>query len=136
MAPKRRQPFSAVLGPLEADVMQAVWERGVVTVRDVQLALVGPRPVAYTTVMTTMGRLSDKGFLERIEGQPAHRYSALVSRDEYARTAVRSVLDWLVGQFGDPAVAHFLDSADTDPQLIRSLREAIAQMEEAADKGE
>jgi predicted transcriptional regulator len=116
--------------------MQAVWDRGEVTVRDVQLALTGPRPIAYTTVMTTMGRLADKGFLKRIEGQPAHRYSPLVSREDYARTAVRSVLDWLVGQFGDPAVAQFLDSPDLDPQLIRSLRAAIAQMEEAAEDRE
>jgi predicted transcriptional regulator len=132
MSPKRRQPFAAVLGPLEAEVMQAVWDGGDVTVRDVQAALSRTRAVAYTTVMTTMGRLADKGFLRRVESQPAHRYSALVAREEYARTAVKSVLDWLVGQFGDPAVAHFLDSPEADSQLIASLREAIARIEDAA----
>jgi predicted transcriptional regulator len=116
--------------------MQAVWDGRDVTVRDVQLALESSRPVAYTTVMTTMGRLADKGFLRRVESQPAHRYSALVSRDEYARTAVKSVLDWLVGQFGDPAVAHFLDSPEADSKLIASLREAIARIEDVGrDRG-
>ena len=136
MSRKRRQPFSAVLGPLESEVMRAVWDGGEVTVRDVQLTLSSSRPVAYTTVMTTMGRLADKGFLRRIEAQPAHRYTALVSRDQYARSAVKSVLDWLVGQFGDPAVAHFLDSPEADSQLLASLREAIARIEGASqDRG-
>lgn len=113
--------------------MQAVWNGRDVTVRDVQVALESSRPVAYTTVMTTMGRLADKGFLRRVETQPAHRYSALVAREEYARTAVKSVLDWLVGQFGDPAVAYFVDRVEReDWALIESLREAVAQRESAA----
>ena len=132
MTPKRRQPFAALLGPLEAEVMEAVWVRGEVTVRDVDFALNESRQVAYTTVMTTMGRLAEKGFLHRVETQPAHRYSALVTRDEYASNAVKSVLDWLLGQFGEPAVAYFVDRVGRkDERLIESLREAIVRREVA-----
>jgi predicted transcriptional regulator len=127
MSRKRRHtPLAAVLGPLETEVMEAVWDGGEVTVRDVQSVLTTQRPVAYTTVMTTMGRLADKGFLQRVEVQPAHRYSALLSRDEYAETTVSSILDWLVGQFGDPAVAYFVDRIEKeDAALLNTLREAI-----------
>jgi predicted transcriptional regulator len=112
--------------------MEAVWDGGEVTVRDVQRVLARQRPVAYTTVMTTMGRLADKGFLRRIEIQPAHRYSALLSRDQYAQTTVSSILDWLVGQFGDPAVAYFVDRLEKeDAALLNTLREAIESRKRA-----
>jgi predicted transcriptional regulator len=135
MSRKRRQaPLAAVLGPLETEVMEAVWDGNDVTVRDVQRVLTRQRPVAYTTVMTTMGRLADKGFLRRVEVQPAHRYTALLSRDQYAHTTVSSILDWLVGQFGDPAVAYFVDRLEKeDAALLESLREAIERRKAADD---
>jgi predicted transcriptional regulator len=137
MSRKRRQaPLASVLGPLETEVMEAVWEGGEVTVRDVQQVLARQRPVAYTTVMTTMGRLADKGFLRRIEVQPAHRYTALLSRDQYAHTTVRSILDWLVGTFGDPAVAYFIDRVgNEDKAVIDQLREAIRKRESTEGNG-
>jgi predicted transcriptional regulator len=135
MSRKRRQaPLAAILGPLETEVMEAVWDGNEVTVRDVQRVLTRKRPVAYTTVMTTMGRLADKGFLRRIEVQPAHRYTALLTRDQYTHTTVSSILDWLVGQFGDPAVAYFVDRLEKeDAALLNSLREAIERRKAAGD---
>lgn len=132
MSRKRRQPFSAVLGPLESEVMRAVWDGGEVTVRDVQLALSSSRPVAYTTVMTTMGRLADKGLLRRVEDQRAHRFTPLLTREQYADSTVKSVVDWLVSQFRDPAVAYFLDRVEEDDEkVIAALRDAIDQRKRA-----
>jgi predicted transcriptional regulator len=127
-ASRRKHTLSEVLGPLESEVMDVAWERGDVTVRDVHEALNGSRPVAYTTVMTTMGRLADKGLLRRVEDQRAHRFVPLLSRDQYADSAVKSVVDWLVTQFKDPAVAYFLDRVEKeDAEVIDALREAIDQ---------
>src|SRR5918996_1531006 len=83
MAPRRKHTLAEVLGPLEAEVMEVVWDRNEVTVRDVHKTLKANRDIAYTTVMTTLGRLTDKGLLRRVEGQPAHHYSAIVSREQY-----------------------------------------------------
>ncbi len=128
MAARRKHSLSEVLGPLEAEIMDVVWDHGEVTVRDVHGALSSNRALAYTTVMTTLGRLSDKGFLRRIEDQPAHRYSAIVSRDQYARSTVKSVVDWLMGHFPDPAVAYFIDRVEEeDVEVIDRLREAIEE---------
>ncbi|MGI8774349.1 MAG: BlaI/MecI/CopY family transcriptional regulator [Actinomycetota bacterium] len=127
-AARRRHTLSEVLGPLESETMDVVWELGEVTVRDVHGSLNEKRSVAYTTVMTTLGRLADKGFLRRIERQPAHRYSALVTREQYARRTVKSVVDWLVHQFPDPAVAYFVDKVETeDEEVIARLKDAIDQ---------
>lgn len=132
--PRRRQPLSDVLGPLEAEVMEIIWDRGEVTVRDVHRALASRRDIAYTTVMTTMGRLSDKKLLQRIEDQPAHRYQALLSREQYANSTVKNVVDWLVNHFRDPAVAYFIDRVEEeDSAVIDSLREAIEQRKKSSD---
>lgn len=136
MAPRRKHSLADVLGPLEAEIMDAVWDSGEVTVRDVHEALDGDRPLAYTTVMTTLGRLADKGLVRRIEDHPAHRYRAIVSREEYARSTVKSVVDWLVNHFPDPAVAYFVDRVkEEDERVIERLRDAIDQRRAKGDRG-
>jgi predicted transcriptional regulator len=128
MSARRKHSLSEVLGPLEDEIMQVVWDRGEVTVRDVHEALRARRPIAYTTVMTTLGRLSDKGLLKRTEDQPAHHYSPLLTREQYARSTVKSVVDWLIGHFPDPAVAYLIDRAEReDEDVIERLREVIDQ---------
>jgi predicted transcriptional regulator len=128
MAPRRKHSLAEVLGPLEAEIMDVVWDTGEVTVRDVHRSLGDSRPLAYTTVMTTLGRLADKGLVKRIEDQPAHRYVALVTREQYARSTVKSVVDWLVVHFPDPAVAYFIDRVEKeDEEVIDRLRDAIDQ---------
>lgn len=128
MTARRKHSLADVLGPLEAEIMDVVWEQGDVTVRDVHQALNDRRPIAYTTVMTTLGRLADKGLLERVEAQPAHHYTALMTRDQYARSTVKSVVDWLVSHFPDPAVAYFLDRVEKeDEEVVERLKQAIDQ---------
>ena len=128
MPTRRKHSLADVLGPLEAEIMDVVWESGEVTVRDVHQALEANRPLAYTTVMTTLGRLADKGLVKRIEDQPAHHYVARVSREQYASSTVKSVVDWLVNHFPDPAVAYFVDRVEKeDERVIERLREAIDQ---------
>lgn len=133
MAPRRRHTLSEVLGPLESEIMDVVWDDKEVTVRDVHKALKETRSIAYTTVMTTLGRLTDKGLLTRIEDQPAHRYQARVTREQYAKSTVKSVVDWLVSHFPEPAVSYFLDKVeDEDEQVISHLRDAIEQRKKSS----
>src|SRR5919106_5225758 len=128
MTARRRHTLAEVLGPLEAEVMDVVWDRSEVTVRDVHRALEAKRSIAYTTVMTTLGRLADKGLLQRVEDQPAHHYKPIVTREQYASSTVKSVVDWLVSHFPDPAVSYFVDRVEEeDEQVIERLREAIEQ---------
>ena len=133
MTARRKHTLAEVLGPLESEIMDVVWDQSEVTVRDVHEALTATRPFAYTTVMTTLGRLAEKGLVERLEDQPAHRYRPLVSREQYARSTVRSVVDWLVDRFPDPAVAYLVDAVEKeDDQVVDRLREAIEQRRDKA----
>ncbi|MGH9244671.1 MAG: BlaI/MecI/CopY family transcriptional regulator [Acidimicrobiales bacterium] len=107
-----------VLGPLEAAVMTTVWRsEEPVSVRDVLDVLNRSRaqPLAYTTVMTTLARLAEKGVLERELRGRGYVYRAVVS--DAAAIAVRNV----VRDFGGLAVAHFVEEARSDPALLRRL---------------
>lgn len=125
--PKRTRELDGLLGPLETDVMEIAWRLNEATVRDVHAELADNREIAYTTVMTTMSRLAAKGLLLRDTSGLAHRYRPAMSRDEYARTAVTSVIDWLVDRFPTPALQYFVDVMDdgSDPDTMRALRERI-----------
>jgi predicted transcriptional regulator len=111
-------------GPLEAEVMDAVWraERPV-SVRDVVDALnaIRSEPLAYTTVMTVMSRLADKDVLSRQKVGRGYLYEA--NAPDAAGIAVRDVLQ----AYGGAAVAHFVDAAGTDPAVLRRLRRLLKE---------
>src|SRR5258708_16846846 len=69
------------LGPLELTVMEILWTQGESNVRDVAQKL--DRPLAYTTVMTTLDRLFKKGLLTRRKSERAFLYSPLLSRPKW-----------------------------------------------------
>src|SRR6187402_413494 len=74
----------------EAEVMNVVWSKTFVTVQDVVDAI--PRELAYTTVMTTMRILEDKGFISRGEKRGrAFSYKALVSCESASSTVVKEM---------------------------------------------
>ncbi len=110
MQPARRQPDPPPpLHDLEAEVMAVVWQREDITVRDVfeTVNAQAPRQRAYTTFMTIMMRLADKGLLERRREGKTDIYHALVSADEYAAARARAEVGALVEEFGDLALAQF-----------------------------
>jgi predicted transcriptional regulator len=88
MAPNLRFRFSPakdglvkVLGPLETDIMQVIWHDKCSTVEKVHRALAQNRDIAYTTVMTTMSRLADKGVLNRQRDGLAYVYDPTLSEE-------------------------------------------------------
>ena len=125
---RRNDPIETLLGPLEQDVMEAVWQLGETTVRDVHSQLATTRSIAYTTVMTTMTRLATKGLLVRDTEGLAHRYRPAVSREHYARSTVEGVMGWLLDRFPEPAAAYLADVVEqSDDDSLDDLRAAAAR---------
>ncbi|HEX2028794.1 MAG TPA: BlaI/MecI/CopY family transcriptional regulator [Nitriliruptorales bacterium] len=123
---RRSDPLEELLGPLEQDVMEVVWQLDDATVRDVHDRLAKRRKIAYTTVMTTMTRLATKGLLRRDTASLAHRYRPAVSRDDYARTTVANVLGWLVDRYPEPAASYLSEVVgEVDDDTIERLRGAV-----------
>jgi predicted transcriptional regulator len=112
----------SALGPLEAEVMAVLWDAGVaVSVREVVERLNTGRatPLAYTTVMTVLSRLAGKGILVREQQGRGFVYTPVVA--DTAEIAVRGVL----AEFGDAALARFVDRVELDPQLRARLRKLM-----------
>ena len=78
-------------------------------------------PLAYTTVMTVMSRLGRKGILARSQSGRRFVYAPMAA--DTAEIAVRSVL----AEFGDAALARFVEQAEVDPQLRERLRRLMEQ---------
>ena len=110
---------TGALGPLEAEVMGVLWQADqALSVREVAGRLNADRaaPLAYTTVMTVLSRLAGKNILLREPRGRGFVYSPAVA--DTAEIAVRGVLD----EFGDAALARFVDRAELDPALRARLR--------------
>ena len=104
-------PVETAFGVLERDVMNVLWTTEDLAVRDVQARL--GRPIAYTTVMTTLDRLYKKGVLVRRASGRAFRYSAALTRPELqARIAGRVLAGMLQGRHAAtlPVLSNLVDS--------------------------
>jgi predicted transcriptional regulator len=115
-----------VLGLQELQIMKVVWERGRVTVRDVYEVLRARRQVAYTTVMTTMTILDQKGFLKRTPGEDrAFVYEPARSRDTVMRAMVKEFLDRVFGGSVNPLMLHLIQDKHLTEKDLDELRRAI-----------
>lgn len=122
----RKKGLRQVLGDLEADIMEAVWQYEEVTVRDIHEQLNSRRQIAYTTVMTVMTRLAEKGILSKIKSGSAHRYKPAVSRDEFTESAVQKIMGKLLEDFTAPTLSQFVDFIETeDPKKMEELAKMI-----------
>ncbi|MGM0558133.1 MAG: BlaI/MecI/CopY family transcriptional regulator [Myxococcota bacterium] len=112
---------------LEADIMDEVWSRDwdTFSVRDMLEILQDDREIAYTTVMTTVKRLFDKGLLEREKDGRRFLYTPVIGREEfYAQMAVQ-VMRSLPASGREAAMSMLIDEMDGAESLDR-LEELIA----------
>jgi predicted transcriptional regulator len=115
------------LGHLENTVMEILWKRGASNVRDVSQCLA--RPLAYTTVMTTLDRLYKKGLLKRRKEGTAFVYSPLFTRREWEQ---KRAGDFMAGFLSGPEstrgllVSCLVDAAgEQDAALLDELEKQI-----------
>jgi len=109
---------AAELGHLELQVMECLWTRPEGNVHDVMRRL--ERPLAYTTVMTTLDRLYKKNLLERRKEERAFVYSARISRAEWER---RRAGELVAGFLAGPATSGEL--------LVSCFVEAVGERNQA-----
>jgi len=115
-----------VLGLQELQIMKIVWDRGRVTVRDVYEALRQRRQVAYTTVMTMMNILDQKGFLKRVPGEDrAFVYEPARSRQTVMRATVNEFIDRVFGGSAHPLMLHLIEDKHLTEKDLDELRRAI-----------
>ncbi|MBN2072767.1 MAG: BlaI/MecI/CopY family transcriptional regulator [Actinobacteria bacterium] len=121
------------ISSLEADIMKIVWEKGEVTVREVHEEMlkkeVSKRDsgfTPYTTVMSTMTTLSDKGILNQNRIGKTYIYSAAMDKQELSRSIMETVADTLLeGTSKDLVFTYLSDSDNLNTGAIRKLLKKI-----------
>ena len=124
------------LGELETDIMKVVWLSDWVAVRDVYERLRLERSIAYTTVMTVMGRLHDKGLLDRRQEGRSYIYQARQTRLQVARSFMKKLLERMFDGRKADAMAALLDSTDKlDDAELGELKKQLSELETKKTKG-
>jgi predicted transcriptional regulator len=122
---------SRAFSKLELKILQALWDRGGASVREIQETFPKKKRPAYTTVQTIVYRLEAKNALRRVRKiSNAHIFEATVSRE----SAQRRLIDDLLGLFGgrtQPVMAHFIESGKL---TLDDLKEAEKMVNELSRK--
>lgn len=130
------QGAEKLLGELELEVMRVIWVCKRATVRAVLEVLTTKRPLAYTTVMTIMNRLAEKGLLAVDKQGKTHFYRAQHTQEEFEAEAVGKVVDSLIADFGSEFAIHqFVERLSAaDPEQLRRLAEIARQAQEGTNE--
>jgi len=130
------KPSLTSLGETEMEVLHHVWDLGEARVGDVRERILEDRDVAYTTVMTVMKKLTDKGYLTyRKEGR-SYVYESARSQSDVQHSLLRRLMEKVFG--GSPAalVQTLVQREDLSPQDRRELKTLIHQMTEDDDSSD
>ena len=125
------------LTPLETIIMGDLWEHTPSTVRSVRARLEERKPMAYTTVLTVMRKLRDKGFLLSERDGRADQYRPTVSREQMASRGLRDMLSAFFAGSSAALVSSLLSSEEVAPEelaRIRMLVDARLTDEQGADR--
>lgn len=106
------------LPSLERDCMRALWPLGEATVREIRKALAERRPRAYTTVMTIMDRLAQKGIVNRRKVGRAYVYSPNVSAEQARAFAVGQLVENFFGGTPDALEAFLRTGVQQAPPIV------------------
>jgi predicted transcriptional regulator len=124
------QGIKQVLGKLEAEVMQILWQRSDQTVSEVEERLRRKREIAHTTVLTTLDRMYRKGYLTREKSGKAFVYAPRYTREEFERGLAQEVLGALLGGLSDPVLSTFVELVGEDEAKLERLEELIRRKRE------
>ena len=116
---------SPTLTEAELRLMEIVWSRGEVTVGDIVEALPPEQALAYSTVLTTMRILEEKGYVRHRKEGRAFVYEPLVDRAQARQSAMRYVLSRFFDNSPELLVLNLLQSEDVDAGEIQRLKKMI-----------
>lgn len=105
----KKQVTGKVLGELESEIMEIIWcQKDAVKVKDITEILNKKRQIAYTTVMTIMTRLANKGVLIRHLSGSSYLYKPKVTKKQFIAKAVHTIFSSTVSALGEEVLTHFM----------------------------
>jgi predicted transcriptional regulator len=107
-----------VLTEQELEIMKIVWRRGSATVRDVYEDLLERRKIAYTTVMTMMGILEQKGHLKKSAEERAYIYKPAQPQHEVVGNMVQDFVKRVFNGSAKPLLVHLIEEQKISPEEL------------------
>ena len=111
-----------VLTAQELEIMKVVWRSGASTVRGVYETLLERRKIAYTTVMTMMNILEQKGYLKKSSKDRAYVYQATRPQKQVIRGMVREFVDRVFNGSAEPLLLHLVEDRRVSEQDLEEIR--------------
>jgi len=118
---------SITLTQAELRLMRVLWERGESAVSDLVAATSAEAPLAYTSVLTTIRILEDKGYVSHRQEGRAFLFTSNIDEAEASRSEVRHVLQRFFGNSRERLLLSLLGDDEISPDELKRLKEAIAQ---------
>lgn len=109
--------------------MKIVWERGRVTVRDVYEAILRRRKIAYTTVMTMMKILEEKGYLKKRAAERAYVYQATRAKSQVIKGMVQDFVNRVFNGSAEPLLVQLVKDRHLSQEDIEKITRAIQEDE-------
>src|SRR5437868_7847277 len=111
-----------VLTGQELEIMKILWRTGASTVRGVYEDLLDRRKIAYTTVMTMMNILEQKGYLKKTQKDRAYVYQATRPQKQVIRGMVREFVDRVFNGWAEPLLLHLVEDRHVSEQDLEEIR--------------
>src|SRR5687768_7959546 len=118
------------LTPQELSIMKVVWKLEKATVRDVYEALLAKRTVAYTTVMTMMKILEEKGYLKKTRVERAYVYKPSRPRHQVVGAMVKDFIDRVFDGAASGLLVHLAKDGRLSSDERDQIRRVIEEMDE------
>src|SRR5215510_2654721 len=119
------RPRKTELTDHELRIMKVIWERGNATVRDVYEELLKHRKIAYTTVMTVMGVLEQKGRLKKSASGRAYVYSPAQPQSEVVTSMVRDFVGRVFNGMAKPLLVSMLEDGKITEDELNELKKLL-----------
>jgi predicted transcriptional regulator len=119
------RPASKHPTELELEILKVLWEKSPLSVREVREALLATRRLAYTSVMTIMNIMVDKGYLRREKEGPSFVYEPVARRDATVRRMLKDLVDRVFNGSAAAAMVNLLESSDLDKDELQRLRKLL-----------
>ena len=113
----------------ELRLMEVLWEKGTATVGDVVEGLPKSIPLAYSTVLTTLRILENKGYIRHIKNGRAFVYRPLVGRNQAREKAVTHLLRRFFENSPEQLMLSLIEAKKIDPKELARLRKRIEEEE-------
>lgn len=113
----------------ELEILQILWEKGEVTVKEVNEEINKKKETGYTTTLKTMQIMFNKGLVERKKDGRSHIYSAAIKKEKTQQVLLDKILETAFGGSASKLVMQALGNKKTTKQELQEIKELINKLE-------